>query len=62
MAAASHVLVRGQVDTYPWCDVGSSYVMSYVLAAFLFAQFDVWPFIQVKRQTFWMRYHHELRD
>jgi dTDP-4-amino-4,6-dideoxygalactose transaminase len=53
---------RGQIDKYSWCDVGSSYVMSDVLAAFLFAQLDVWPFVQVKRQTLWMRYHHELRD
>ncbi len=53
---------RGQVDKYSWCDVGSSYVMSDVLAAFLFAQLDVWPFIQVKRQTLWMRYHSELHD
>lgn len=53
---------RGQIDKYSWCDVGSSYVMSDVLAAFLFAQLDVWPFIQVKRQTLWMRYHQELRD
>ena len=36
--------------------------MSDVLAAFLFAQLDVWPFIQVKRQTLWTRYHNELRD
>ena len=53
---------RGQVDKYSWCDIGSSYVMSDVLAAFLFAQLDVWPFIQVKRQTLWMRYDNELRD
>lgn len=53
---------RGQVDKYSWCDVGSSYVMSDVLAAFLFAQLDVWPFIQTKRQTLWLRYHSELRD
>jgi dTDP-4-amino-4,6-dideoxygalactose transaminase len=36
---------RGQVDKYSWCDIGSSYVMSDVLAAFLFAQLDVWPII-----------------
>jgi len=53
---------RGQVDKYSWCDLGSSYVMSDVLAAFLFAQLDVWPFIQTKRQTLWLRYHSELRD
>ncbi len=53
---------RGQVDKYSWCDVGSSYVMSDVLAAFLFAQLDVWPFIQKKRQILWQRYDKELRD
>src|SRR5512146_161495 len=30
---------RGQVDKYTWVDVGSSYVLSEILAAFLFAQF-----------------------
>jgi dTDP-4-amino-4,6-dideoxygalactose transaminase len=31
---------RGQVDKYTWVDVGSSYLMSDVLAAFLFAQLE----------------------
>jgi dTDP-4-amino-4,6-dideoxygalactose transaminase len=52
---------RGQVDKYSWCDVGSSYVMSDILAAFLFAQLDQWQFIQTKRQMLWARYDLELR-
>ncbi len=51
---------RGQVDKYSWVDVGSSYVMSDVLAAFLYAQLEVWPSIQMKRQQLWERYHSEL--
>lgn len=51
---------RGQVDKYSWVDVGSSYVMSDVLAAFLFAQLEVWTQIQAKRQSIWQRYDTEL--
>ena len=53
---------RGQVDKYTWVDVGSSYVMSDVLAAFLFAQLEVWPSIQARRRQIWERYAFELSD
>jgi dTDP-4-amino-4,6-dideoxygalactose transaminase len=53
---------RGQVDKYSWVDVGSSYVMSDVLAAFLYAQLEVWPGIQAKRRRLWERYHEELAE
>jgi len=53
---------RGQVDKYTWVDVGSSYVMSDVLAAFLFAQLEVWPSIQARRRQIWERYALELCD
>jgi dTDP-4-amino-4,6-dideoxygalactose transaminase len=53
---------RGQVDKYTWVDVGSSYVMSDVLAAFLFAQLEVWQSIQDKRRHIWERYALELAD
>jgi len=52
---------RGQVDKYSWVDVGSSYVMSDVLAAFLFAQLEVWEAIQAKRRALWQRYDAELK-
>ena len=52
---------RGQVDKYSWVDLGSSYVMSDVLAAFLFAQLEVWPAIQSQRQRLWRRYDRHLR-
>jgi dTDP-4-amino-4,6-dideoxygalactose transaminase len=53
---------RGQIEKYSWVDIGSSYVMSDVLAAFLYGQLEVWRQIQDKRQRIWQRYHAELRD
>jgi dTDP-4-amino-4,6-dideoxygalactose transaminase len=52
---------RGQVDKYSWVDVGSSYVMSDVLAAFLFAQLEVWQTIQARRKVIWEYYDRPLR-
>ena len=53
---------RGQVDKYSWVDVGSSYVMSDVLAAFLYGQLEVWQPIQARRQQLWERYDAELAE
>jgi dTDP-4-amino-4,6-dideoxygalactose transaminase len=53
---------RGEVDKYTWVDVGSSYVMSDVLAAFLYGQLEQWPAIQERRRGLWARYHAALRD
>ncbi|MDA1047366.1 MAG: dTDP-4-amino-4,6-dideoxygalactose transaminase [Verrucomicrobia bacterium] len=53
---------RGQVDKYSWVDVGSSYVMSDILAAFLYGQLEKWQEIQKKRINIWKRYHEELSD
>ncbi|MDA0349563.1 MAG: DegT/DnrJ/EryC1/StrS family aminotransferase [Verrucomicrobia bacterium] len=51
---------RDQVDKYSWVDVGSSFVMSDVLAAFLYGQLDKWQEIQAKRRAIWERYDAEL--
>jgi dTDP-4-amino-4,6-dideoxygalactose transaminase len=47
---------RGQVDKYTWVDVGSSYLPSDILAAFLFAQFQVRERIQAHRRQAWEQY------
>ena len=52
---------RGQVDKYSWVDIGSSYVMSDVLAAFLYAQLEVWQKIQAQRKRIWNDYDRKLR-
>lgn len=51
---------RGQVDKYSWVDVGSSYLMSDVLAAFLFAQLERADAIQDTRRRIWTNYHDRL--
>jgi len=51
---------RGQVDKYTWVDVGSSYLPSEILAAFLYAQLESRDEIQGKRQRIWQRYHDGL--
>lgn len=53
---------RGQVDKYTWVDLGSSYVMSDMLAAFLYAQLERRDEIQKKRKTIWERYRAGLAD
>jgi dTDP-4-amino-4,6-dideoxygalactose transaminase len=53
---------RGQVDKYTWVDVGSSYLPSDILAAFLFAQFEERQRIQSHRKQVWELYHTGLED
>lgn len=53
--------VRGQVDKYTWVDLGSSHVMSDLLAAVLWSQFEVADRIQAKRRAIWDRYYIELK-
>lgn len=53
---------RGQVDKYSWVDLGSSYVMSDVLAAFLYGQLERWQAVQAKRRALWERYDAALAD
>ncbi len=53
---------RGQVDKYTWVDVGSSYLPSDILAAFLFAQFEQHEKIQLHRRQVWEMYEAGLKD
>jgi len=53
---------RGQVDKYTWVDVGSSYLPSDILAAFLYAQLEAKEQIQAKRQTIWRYYYDHLLE
>jgi len=53
---------RGQVDKYTWVDIGSSYLPSDMLAAFLYAQLESYEAIQLKRQKIWEYYHANLKD
>lgn len=52
---------RGQVDKYTWVDIGSSYLPSDMLAAYLYAQLEVQEQIQAKRRQVWEYYHEHLQ-
>ena len=53
---------RGQVDKYTWVDIGSSYLPSDILAAFLYAQLEVREMIQSRRKRIWEYYSEHLKD
>ncbi|MFC5436995.1 dTDP-4-amino-4,6-dideoxygalactose transaminase [Rhodanobacter umsongensis] len=48
---------RGQVDKYTWVDIGSSYLPSELIAAFLAAQLEHAGEITARRLAIWDRYH-----
>jgi dTDP-4-amino-4,6-dideoxygalactose transaminase len=53
---------RGQVDKYSWVDVGSSYLPSDILAAFLLAQLERREKVQNLRRKVWEFYNGHLQD
>lgn len=52
---------RGEVNKYGWCDTGSSFLPSEVIAAFLWAQLEEMDAIQDKRKALWNRYYELLK-
>jgi dTDP-4-amino-4,6-dideoxygalactose transaminase len=52
---------RGEVDKYTWIDIGSSFVLSDILAAFLYAQLKQKELIQMKRGKAYYRYYKKLK-
>ncbi|MBC7845866.1 MAG: dTDP-4-amino-4,6-dideoxygalactose transaminase [Flavobacterium sp.] len=52
---------RGEVDKYGWVDIGSSFLPSEVIAAFLWAQIEHLDDIQVKRKQIWNQYYEGLK-
>ncbi|MCP3683234.1 MAG: dTDP-4-amino-4,6-dideoxygalactose transaminase [bacterium] len=52
----------GEVDKYTWVDVGSSYLMSDISAAFLYAQLRGWRQVLLHRQSLWKCYMYDLHN
>ena len=52
--------LRGQVDKYTWVDIGSSWVLSDLLAAILWGQLQRADEINLRRVEVWNRYHSQL--
>jgi dTDP-4-amino-4,6-dideoxygalactose transaminase len=51
---------RGEVDKYGWMDIGSSFLPSDIIAAFLFAQLENMEAIQERRKWIWQEYYRQL--
>ncbi|MES2394524.1 MAG: dTDP-4-amino-4,6-dideoxygalactose transaminase [Bacteroidota bacterium] len=52
---------RGEIDKYGWVDIGSSFLPSDIIAAFLYAQLEQLSQIQMRRKEIWQTYYEELR-
>jgi len=52
---------RGEVNKYGWVDIGSSFLPSEVIAAFLWAQIEHLDEIQNKRKQHWNRYYEAFK-
>jgi dTDP-4-amino-4,6-dideoxygalactose transaminase len=48
---------KGMVDKYTWVDIGSSYLPSELVAAFLWAQLEQFESIMKRRMDLWRGYH-----
>ena len=53
---------RGEINKYGWVDIGSSYLPSDIIAAFLYAQLEVITDIQNKRLIIWNQYNNSLQS
>lgn len=52
---------RGEIDKYGWVDIGSSFLPSEIIAAFLYAQLEHLDEIQNKRKVIWNKYFEALQ-
>jgi len=52
---------RGEVNKYGWVDIGSSFLPSELISAFLYAQLENLKAIQSKRLSIWNKYYDELK-
>jgi len=52
---------RGEVDKYGWVDIGSSFLPSEIVSAFLYAQLMSLDDIQNKRKQIWNSYYEGLK-
>lgn len=53
---------RGEVAKYGWVDIGSSFLPSDIIAAYLYAQLENIDTIQARRKVIWQRYYDKLSN
>lgn len=53
---------RGEVNKYGWVDIGSSFLPSDTIAAYLYAQLEHLNDIQSRRKEIWQQYYEGLKE
>lgn len=53
---------RGEIDKYGWVDIGSSFLPSDAVSAFLYSQLQRFDRIQSRRKKIWHQYHEALKE
>ncbi|WP_138496207.1 dTDP-4-amino-4,6-dideoxygalactose transaminase [Paenibacillus pinistramenti] len=53
--------IKKEIDKYSWVDMGSSYLLSEILAAFLYGQLENWQEINQRRKTLFECYYQGLK-
>ena len=53
---------RGEIDKYGWVDIGSSFLPSDIIAAFLYSQIQNSNIIQERRKLIWNKYNLHLQN
>lgn len=53
---------RGEVNKYGWIDIGSSFLPSEIISAYLYAQLENMDIIQAKRRKIWEAYYDGLKE
>lgn len=53
---------RGEINKYGWVDIGSSFLPSEIVAAFLWAQLENLENIQNQRKKHWNKYYESLQN
>jgi dTDP-4-amino-4,6-dideoxygalactose transaminase len=51
---------RGDINKYEWVDIGSSFLPSDIIAAYLFAQLEMIDIIQARRKAIWALYQQQM--
>lgn len=56
------MFLRGEVDKYSWVDIGSSYLPSEIVTAFLYAQLEKASLLTKKRLELWENYNNDFEN
>lgn len=57
-----HKFLHGQVDKYSWVDIGSSYLPSDIISAYLYSNLEISRKIQDRRVKIWQKYYDALKE